>query len=162
MVKLGGVGVPTYRNRVVIFLYLQELVYLLTKLKACFWQFYKNLQQQDRKYYEIIQPGKIESLSSGGLSDGKGQGLFDFLKLKDFQSFLDVPVKLFLDLEFYTSLNEEKNKLEVLTSVIELVILQLDIKYCKKISMEDVLILDSSTKGKFSFHLIFPSGTDSK
>ena len=76
--------------------------------------------------------------------------------------FLDVPVKLYFDLDFYIELKNSKRKSDVLKCVIKVAIGQLNEQFGFKLSTNDVLILDSSSKLKFSYHLIFPSGTSSK
>ena len=71
--------------------------------------------------------------------------------------FLDLPVRLYFDLEYYLEFNEDKNGSIVLNKLIDDVIVELKVKYDVSCSSADVLVLDSCSKKKFSYHLIFPS-----
>lgn len=91
--------------------------------KNHFWQFYQQLADHDRKYYEIIT---------------------------------NCQTKLYFDIEYDMVVNKEKNGPELVEKLIKIVANLLSKKYDLLCSIEDVLILDSTTKEKFSFHLIFP------
>ncbi|XP_053258496.1 DNA-directed primase/polymerase protein isoform X1 [Podarcis raffonei] len=63
--------------------------------------------------------------------------------------------KLYFDLEFYIPANQEADGKQMVADLIEFICKKIDEHYGIKCSVEDVLNLDSSTKEKFSCHLIF-------
>uniref|UniRef100_A0A670ITU4 DNA-directed primase/polymerase protein n=1 Tax=Podarcis muralis TaxID=64176 RepID=A0A670ITU4_PODMU len=63
--------------------------------------------------------------------------------------------KLYFDLEFYIPANQEADGKQMVADLIEFICKKIDEHYGIKCSLEDVLNLDSSTKEKFSCHLIF-------
>ena len=60
--------------------------------------------------------------------------------------FLDLPVRLYFDLEYYLEFNEDKNGSIVLNKLIDDVIVELKVKYDVSCSSADVLVLDSCSK----------------
>ena len=66
-----------------------------------------------------------------------------------------MPVKLFFDIEFYLALNNGKSK-TMLKYLLNLIVCHLRSRYNVKCSIDDILILDSCTSLKFSYHLILP------
>ena len=67
----------------------------------------------------------------------------------------DTKVKMFMDLEFYTSENPTKDGVNMTKLVIENTNRMLEEKFNYKNSLSDCLVLDSSRQSKFSIHLIF-------
>ena len=67
------------------------------------------------------------------------------------------PCKLFFDLEFDISLNKSTDRVELTRTLISLVIENLKIEFGRRISLNDVCILDSTSEIKFSKHIIFIS-----
>ena len=65
------------------------------------------------------------------------------------------PVKLYFDLEYEKQNNSNKDGVWMTGQLIELVNLHLREKYDYENSIEDVLVLESTTDHKFSIHLIF-------
>ena len=66
-----------------------------------------------------------------------------------------MPVKLFFDIEFYLALNKGKSQ-TMLKYLLNLIVRHLGSRYDVKCSIDDILILDSCTSLKFSYHLILP------
>ena len=67
-----------------------------------------------------------------------------------------MPVKLYFDIEFDKTVNMTIDGEELLIKLIQNVSSNLYVQYNISSSIEEVLILDSSTEKKFSSHLIFP------
>ena len=65
------------------------------------------------------------------------------------------PCKLYFDLDYNLHLNKNKDGSRMTDALIDLVSRSLFQEYGVKVNLADLVILDSTTKEKFSKHLIF-------
>ena len=65
------------------------------------------------------------------------------------------PCKLYFDLEFKRCLNPDKNGSEMVATFIDLICEASKFKHSQEQSRQDIMYLDSTTREKFSCHLVF-------
>ncbi|XP_059629155.1 uncharacterized protein LOC132271715 isoform X2 [Cornus florida] len=115
-----------------------------------FWRRYKNMNSKFRRHYEVIQEAMTRHTSLME-SNIFGQWYYCWtLYLFD----QGLPCHLYFDLEFSKKDNAEKNGDEMVDLLISVIFEALLEKYSVEGNQEWIVELDSSTKEKFSRHLV--------